>query len=130
RPYAPGHEIPVDLLIRAYASGVFPMAEAADDPEAFWVRPEMRRVIPLDGFHLPRSLSKVMRQQRFEIRRDTDFGAVIAGCAASRPDRKSTWINQPIRDAYTALFARGLCHTVEAWREGRMVGGLYGVTLG
>jgi leucyl/phenylalanyl-tRNA---protein transferase len=131
RPFAPGHRIPPDLLLRAYASGVFPMAEEADDPEVFWVRPEMRGVIPLDGFHVPRSLAKVMRQGRFDIRRDTAFAGVIEGCAESRgEDRQSTWINGPIREAYGELFARGHCHTVEAWREDRLVGGLYGVTLG
>ncbi|MCO5065974.1 MAG: leucyl/phenylalanyl-tRNA--protein transferase [Rhizobiaceae bacterium] len=130
RPFAPGHRIPVDLLLRAYASGVFPMAESADDPEVFWVQPELRGVIPLDGFHVPRSLAKTIRSGRFEIRLDHDFEGVIAGCASARTDRPSTWINQPIREAYAELYARGHCHTVEAWRDGRLVGGLYGVTLG
>lgn len=130
RPFAPGHRIPVDLLLRAYASGVFPMAESADDPEIFWVRPDMRGIIPLDGFHVPKSLAKVVRKDVFEVRFDTDFAGVIAGCAEARDGRRSTWINRPIREAYAALFARGNCHTVEAWRDGRLVGGLYGVTLG
>ncbi|MDN2568012.1 leucyl/phenylalanyl-tRNA--protein transferase [Aquibium sp. A9E412] len=130
RPFAPGHRIPTDLLLRAYSAGVFPMAESAEDPEIFWVRPEVRGVIPLDGFHVPRSLRKVVRQRRFEIVFDGDFDAVIAGCAEARDERRSTWINGPIREAYAALFARGHCHTVEAWREGRLVGGLYGVSLG
>jgi len=130
RPFAPGYQIPTDLLLRAYASGVFPMAESADDPEVFWVRPETRGVIPLDGFHLPKSLEKAVRRGRFDIRFDTDFAGVIDGCAEAKPGRRSTWINQPIRAAYTALFERDHCHTVEAWREGRLVGGLYGVTLG
>src|SRR5690606_12943064 len=124
RPFAPGHQIPTDLLIRAYASGVFPMAESADDPEVFWVRPETRGIIPLDGFHAPRSIDKAVRQQRFEIRIDADFSGVIDGCAEARPGRRSTWINRPIREAYAALFERGHCHTVEAWREDRLVGGL------
>ena len=106
------------------------MAEAADDPEIFWVRPETRGIIPLDGFHIPKSLAKVLRQQRFEIRFDYDFAAVIDGCAEASKDRESTWINQPIREAYAELFARRHCHTVEAWRDGRLVGGLYGVSLG
>lgn len=130
RPLAPGDRIPADLLLRAYASGVFPMAESADDPEVFWVRPEMRGIIPLDGFHVPKSLAKILRQGRFDIRFDTDFAGVIDGCAEAREGRPSTWINQPIREAYGELFARGYCHTVEAWRDGRLVGGLYGVTLG
>jgi len=130
RPFAPGFHIPPDLLLRAYATGVFPMAEHADDPEVFWVRPETRGIIPLDKFHVPRSLKKLMRQEPFEIRYDTDFAGVIAACAEPGPERQDTWINEPIREAYTELFRRGHCHTVEAWREGRLVGGLYGVTLG
>jgi leucyl/phenylalanyl-tRNA---protein transferase len=130
RPLAPGYRIPPDLLLRAYATGVFPMAESADDPEVFWVRPETRGVIPLDRFHVPRSLAKLVRRRPFEIRFDSDFPGVIDGCAQTRPDRPGTWINQPIREAYGELFARGHVHTVEAWREGRLVGGLYGVTLG
>lgn len=130
RPFAPGHRIPPDLLIRAYASGVFPMAETADDPEVFWVRPETRGIIPLDAFHVPKSLAKRIRQTPFDIRFDQDFDGVIAGCAESREGRLQTWINGPIREAYGELFRRGHCHTVEAWREDRLVGGLYGVTLG
>jgi leucyl/phenylalanyl-tRNA---protein transferase len=130
RPFAPGYRIPPELLIRAYASGVFPMSESADDPEVFWVRPETRGIIPLHGFHMPKSLAKTIRQHRFDIRRDTDFDGVIDGCAESRPGRRRTWINGPIREAYAELFRRGHCHTVEAWLEGQLVGGLYGVTLG
>ncbi|MER2533987.1 MAG: leucyl/phenylalanyl-tRNA--protein transferase [Rhizobiaceae bacterium] len=130
RPYAPGFHIPPDLLLKAYASGVFPMGESAGDPEVFWVRPEVRGVIPLDGFHVPRSLRKVVKQNRFDIRFDTDFEGVIDACAEERAVRKSTWINAPIREAYIELFKRGHCHSVEAWREERLVGGLYGVRLG
>lgn len=130
RPYAPGYRIPPDLLLKAYASGVFPMAESADDPEIFWVRPESRGIIPLDTFHVSRSLAKVVRQNRFEIRFDFDFDAVVAGCAESREGRDSTWINAPIRESYSELFRRGHCHSVEAWQEDALVGGLYGVSLG
>jgi leucyl/phenylalanyl-tRNA--protein transferase len=130
RPYAPGFHIPPDLLLKAYASGVFPMGESAGDPEVFWVRPEVRGIIPLDGFHAPRSLRKVVRQARFDIRFDTDIEGVIDACAEERAVRRSTWINAPIREAYIELFRRGHCHSVEAWREGRLVGGLYGVRLG
>ena len=130
RPYAPGYRIPPDLLLKAYASGVFPMAESATDPEVFWVRPEMRVIIPLDTFHVPKSLRKTMRQHRFDIRIDTDFAGVIDGCAEERAERETTWINAPIREAYIALFERGHCHSVEAWRDGELVGGLYGVSLG
>jgi leucyl/phenylalanyl-tRNA---protein transferase len=124
------HRISPELLLRAYASGVFPMAEDADDPEVFWVRPQKRGIIPLDNYHVPKSLRKVIRQGRFEIRLDTDFDGVIEGCATGTGKRARTWINRPIREVYTALFERGHCHTVEAWREGQLVGGLYGVTLG
>ena len=130
RPYAPGYRIPPDLLLKAYASGVFPMAESATDPEVFWVRPEMRGIIPLDTFHVPKSLRKTMRQHRIDIRIDTDFAGVIDGCAEERAERETTWINAPIREAYIALFERGHCHSVEAWRDGELVGGLYGVSLG
>jgi leucyl/phenylalanyl-tRNA--protein transferase len=130
RPYAPGYRIPPDLLLKAYASGVFPMAESATDPEVFWVRPETRGIIPLDAFHVPKSLRKVIRHNRFAIRFDSDFAGVIDGCAEVRDERKTTWINAPIREAYISLFERGHCHSVEAWREDRLVGGLYGVSLG
>jgi leucyl/phenylalanyl-tRNA--protein transferase len=130
RPYAPSYRIPTDLLLKAYASGVFPMAESAGDPEVFWVRPETRGVIPLDDFHVPKSLGKLVRQQRFEISYDGDFAGVIDACAEERAERQSTWINAPIREAYIKLFEQGHCHSVEAWREGELAGGLYGVKLG
>lgn len=130
RPYAPGDRIPTDLLLKAYASGVFPMAESANDPEVFWVRPETRGVIPLHDFHVPKSLRKVIRQGRFDVRVDTDFPGVIDACAEAREERQTTWINAPIREAYIKLFELGHCHSVEAWRQGKLVGGLYGVRLG
>ncbi len=117
------------LLLRAYACGIFPMADSADDPTLFWVEPELRGVLPLDGFHLPRRLARTVRSDRFEIRVDSDFEAVIENCAAPRSGRPATWINEPIRKLYGALFRAGHVHTVEAWREGRLVGGLYGVKL-
>ena len=119
-----------DLVLKAYMIGVFPMAESADDPEVVWIKPEARGIIPLDGFHVPRSLAKAMRQTAFEFRYSTDFDGVIAGCAEAKPGRETTWINAPIRDAYREMFERGYCHTVEAWHDGRLVGGLYGVSLG
>ncbi|MFD1197346.1 leucyl/phenylalanyl-tRNA--protein transferase [Brucella gallinifaecis] len=118
------------MLLRAYATGVFPMAEEADDPEIFWVRPEKRGIIPLEDFHVPKSLQKIIRQARFEIRLDSDFEGVINGCASGTGERARTWINAPIREAYGKLFAAGHCHTVEAWHDGQLAGGLYGVTLG
>jgi leucyl/phenylalanyl-tRNA--protein transferase len=130
RPYAPGYRIPTDLLLKAYASGVFPMAESASDPEVFWVRPETRGIIPLDGFHIPKSLAKAMRKGRFDIRFDFDFEATIDACAEKREERRSTWINAPIREAYVLLHRMGNAHSVEAWHDGKLVGGLYGVSLG
>ena len=130
RPFAPGHRIPTDLLLKAYASGVFPMAESADDPEVFWVRPEARGIIPLDSFRTSHSLRKTIRQGHFDIRIDTDFAGVMAACAEERDNRRSTWINGPILEAYVELHRLGHAHSVEAWRGERLVGGLYGVTLG
>jgi len=130
RPYAPGYRIPADLLLKAYASGVFPMAESADDPEVFWVRPETRGIIPRDGFHLPKSLAKTIRQGKFEIRYDSAFEDVIDACAEERDERETTWINGPIREAYIQLHTMDHCHSVEAWQDNKLVGGLYGVTLG
>jgi leucyl/phenylalanyl-tRNA--protein transferase len=130
RPYAPGYRIPTDLLLKAYASGVFPMAESAADPEVFWVRPETRGIIPLDGFHVPKSLRKTIRRDLFDIRFDYDFEATIDACAERREERRSTWINGPIREAYVELHRLGHCHSVEAWNGEKLAGGLYGVSLG
>lgn len=126
----PRVEITPEILLRAYAAGIFPMAEDAEDPSLFWVEPRTRGVVPLDGVHVPRRLARTVRQDVFEIRVDTDFGGVIAGCAAPGFDREQTWINARIRRLYGELFDLGHCHTVEAWRDGRLVGGLYGVSLG
>lgn len=122
--------ITADLLLRAYACGVFPMADDADDEELFWVEPEWRGVLPLESFHVPRSLARTMRRGGFDIRYDADFDAVLDGCAGGGPERPKTWINAPIRRLYRDLFDAGHCHTVETWSEGELVGGLYGVTLG
>jgi leucyl/phenylalanyl-tRNA--protein transferase len=118
------------LLLRAYACGIFPMAESADDPTLYWVEPRMRGVLPLDHFHLPKRLARTIRSERFEVRVDVDFDAVIERCAASKPGRTQTWINAPIRSLYGELFRMGHVHTVETWREGHLAGGLYGLKLG
>ncbi|MBO0663736.1 leucyl/phenylalanyl-tRNA--protein transferase [Jiella sp. MQZ9-1] len=118
-----------ELLLKAYASGIFPMAEAVDDPQIFWVDPTDRGVLPLDGFHLPRSLKKVIRRDRFTIRVDTAFAAVVDGCAEAAPGRENTWINGQIRDLYIALHREGFAHSVEAYDSERLVGGLYGVAI-
>ncbi len=118
-----------ELLLRAYAAGVFPMAEDADSDDLGWYDPKKRGVFPLDGFIVARSLAKAIKAQKFDIRIDHDFFAVLQGCAESRPGREKTWINRRIAELYGALFAHGFVHTVEAWREGELVGGLYGVAL-
>jgi leucyl/phenylalanyl-tRNA--protein transferase len=123
-------EITPEIMLRAYAAGIFPMAETADDPGLFWVEPEWRGIIPLDGFHLSSRLARTVRSDRFEVRVDSDFEAVIAACAEERPDRPETWINSRIREIFGELFVLGRAHTVECWRDGRLVGGLYGLSLG
>ena len=123
-------EITPEVLIKAYMVGIFPMAESADDPSLFWVEPEQRGIIPLDGLHVSRRLARTIRSNKFEIHVDRNFDAVIDACAASAAGRDSTWINNRIRKLYRALFDRRQCHTVEAWRDGRLVGGLYGVKIG
>lgn len=123
-------EITPQVLLKAYTCGIFPMAESADDPALYWIEPQARGILPLDAIHIPRRLAKSIRNGTFEIRINTDFQAVIDGCAASKAGRRSTWINARIRSLYGALFNQGHCHTVETWLDGRMVGGLYGVALG
>lgn len=118
-----------ELLLRAYASGLFPMADGADDPELFWVEPEIRGLIPLDAFHIPKRLAKTVRRAPFEIRFDHDFDAVVAACAESVEGRPSTWINSTITELYGSLHRLGHAHSVEAWQDGKLVGGLYGVSL-
>jgi leucyl/phenylalanyl-tRNA---protein transferase len=122
-------EITPQVLLKAYACGIFPMAESAEDPALYWIEPQQRGVLPLDRVHVPRRLARTVRQGVFDVRVDTDFDGVISGCAASRPGRRTTWINPRIRGLYRDLFNSGYCHTVEAWAGGRLVGGLYGVAL-
>jgi leucyl/phenylalanyl-tRNA---protein transferase len=119
-----------DLLLRAYACGLFPMAESAASEELHWYEPKQRGLLPLEAFHMPRSLAKAVRRDRFEVMVDRDFDAVITGCSAAAVGRESTWINGEIRRLYGELFAQGRCHTVETYERGELVGGLYGVSLG
>ncbi|WP_454849283.1 leucyl/phenylalanyl-tRNA--protein transferase [Rhizobium binxianense] len=128
RRQSPG--ITPEILLRAYSIGLFPMAESADDPEIFWVEPELRGVIPLDGFHVSKSLARTIRRKPFDIRYDYDFDAVIDACAEETTGRPSTWINRTIRTLYSSLHRMGHAHSVEAWEGDRLVGGLYGVSLG
>lgn len=123
-------DIDVDILLRAYSIGLFPMADSADDPELFWVEPDMRGVIPLDDFHVSKSLAKAIRKKPFDIRFDSAFDAVMIGCAAEADNRPSTWINGTIHRLYNELHDIGHAHSVEAWEGDELVGGLYGVSLG
>ncbi|MBN9598783.1 MAG: leucyl/phenylalanyl-tRNA--protein transferase [Afipia sp.] len=123
-------EITPEVLLRAYACGIFPMAESADDPTLFWVEPELRGVIPLAGFRVSSRLARTVRSNLFRVTVDTAFSQVIDGCAAPQPGREDTWINRRIRELYAALYRIGHCHSVEVWKDSDLVGGLYGVTLG
>src|SRR5262249_19033105 len=123
-------EITPELLLKAYAIGVFPMAESREDRRLHWIEPQSRGILPLDDFHVSRRLARTVRSGRFEIRFDSDFAGVIAGCAEATAERPSTWINHEIERLYTDLRRLGYAHSVEAWRDGELVGGLYGVALG
>ncbi|MGH6727564.1 MAG: leucyl/phenylalanyl-tRNA--protein transferase [Pseudolabrys sp.] len=123
-------EITPEVLLKAYACGIFPMAESADDPALYWIEPDMRGIIPLEGFHLPKRLVRSVRTTSFTVWVNRDFDAVIDGCAEEKPDRARTWINLRIRKIYRSLFERGHCHTVEVYDGPALVGGLYGVSLG
>lgn len=123
-------EITPELLLGAYAGGMFPMAEDRDSAELYWVDPDKRGVIPLDDFHIPRSLQKRVRQQAFDVTVDTAFDAVVVACAAEQKDRGKTWINAEIKDLYGQLHRMGFAHSLECRQDGALVGGLYGVKLG
>lgn len=127
---APLPEITPEIILRAYSIGLFPMAESADDDRLFWLDPEERGIFPLDGLIVSRSLAKTVRAEPFEVTVDEDFDAVIGACADASPERPSTWINAEIRRLYRALFERGNAHTVECRKDGALVGGLYGVSIG
>lgn len=119
-----------EVLLRAYSCGVFPMARSRQDPRLYWIDPQERGVLPLEGFHAPRSLLKTIRRGTFEVRVNSDFRGVLAGCAEPTPDRPETWINDEITFLFTQLHELGLAHSVETWHGGRLVGGLYGLALG
>lgn len=123
-------DITPQVLMKAYACGIFPMAESADDPALYWIEPRHRGVLPLDDIHISRRLRRTLRSEPYEVRIDSDFEGVIDGCAGDTPSRPSTWINDRIRELYGELFEMGHCHTVEAWLDDELVGGLYGVHLG
>ena len=115
-----------EILLRGYAAGIFPMAEGRDDPEIHWVDPRRRGILPLDGFHISRSLRRRLLRGDWQVRVDTAFADILSGCA----DRPETWINNHIFHLYTQLFAAGFAHSVEVWDGDDLIGGVYGVTLG
>jgi leucyl/phenylalanyl-tRNA--protein transferase len=123
-------EITPEVLLKAYACGIFPMAESADDPALYWIEPEKRGIIPLESFHVPSRLGRTVRSDRFAIRINHDFEGVLDGCAEPQIGRTRTWINARIRTLYHKLHDIGHCHSVEAYENGELVGGLYGVCLG
>src|SRR5215211_7209113 len=123
-------EITPEVLLKAYACGIFPMAESAEDPALYWIEPERRGVVPLEGFRIPGRLARTVRSDRFTVVCNRAFDDVIDGCAEPQPGRQRTWINTRIRNLYRGLYQLGHCHTVEAYDGETLVGGLYGVTLG
>ena len=123
-------DITPEVLLKAYACGIFPMAESAEDPALYWIEPERRGIIPLDRFHVPNRLARTVRSNRFTVAVDRDFDAVLDGCSQPMPGRTRTWINARIRNLYRRLHERGDCHSVEVYEGGALVGGLYGVSLG
>ena len=123
-------EITPEVLLKAYACGIFPMAESAEDPALYWIEPERRGIVMLDAFHVPARLGRTVRADRFTVVCNRDFDGVIDGCAAPQPGRPRTWINTRIRNLYRGLYHLGHCHSVEAYDGDTLVGGLYGVSLG
>lgn len=119
-----------DLLLRAYGMGIFPMARSRHDPRLYWIDPDQRGIVPLETFHVPRSLRKTLRRGQFEIRCDTAFEEVMEGCSEATSDRPDTWINDEIVRLFIELHRLGLAHSVETWLDGQLVGGLYGLSLG
>jgi leucyl/phenylalanyl-tRNA---protein transferase len=123
-------EITPELLLKAYAAGIFPMAESADDTTLHWVEPHMRGILPLDALRTTRKLRALIKSGYFKVTADRDFAAVISACAEPGEGRATTWISQRIQKLYTALYEEGHAHSIEVWREGSLAGGLYGVSLG
>ncbi len=119
-----------ELLLRAYAVGIFPMAESRGEREIHWIDPDYRGILPLDAVHVPRRLERRLRRGDFEVRCDTAFHQIIDACATPNPGRRETWINPIIERLYIALHEMGFAHSVECWQDGKLCGGLYGVALG
>ncbi len=125
-----GPRLTPQILLRAYAEGLFPMAERRGDPMLYWVSPEKRGILPLNEFHVPRRLARTVRSRRFIVTADRAFADVMRSCAAPAPGREESWINDEILRLYTALHVGGHAHSIECWRDDELVGGLYGVRLG
>ena len=123
-------EITPDLMLRAYATGIFPMAESKATEAIFWISPRERGILPLDNFHVSKSLRKTVRRNRFQIRCNTAFAETLAECSRQTPERSNTWINASIERCVNELHARGFAHSIECWLDGKLVGGLYGISLG
>ena len=121
--------IPADMLLLAYRNGIFPMADSRDDPDVFWVEPKQRAIIPLEHFHMSRSLKKVVGQDRFRVTIDTCFADVMEACSQPRTDHPDSWISERIKTSYRQLHDEGHAHSVECWLDGKLVGGLYGVSF-
>lgn len=130
RRFDRGGRLTPEVVIRAYSIGIFPMASHRNDPTVHWVAPAMRGILPLDDFHLPRRLRRTLRGAGFEVRVDTAFASVIDACAEPRPGHPETWINDNIAQVFGDLHQMGLAHSIETWRDGELVGGLYGLALG
>jgi leucyl/phenylalanyl-tRNA--protein transferase len=123
-------EITPELLLQAYRIGVFPMGERRDDPKLYWLDPRLRAILPLDRFHLPQRLKRTVRAGRFDVTADSGFADIVRACAEPRPGHPESWINEPIVELYTELHRRGHAHSVECRMDGKLVGGLYGVSVG
>ena len=119
-----------EILLKAYALGVFPMAESRNDPTLYWVDPEERGILPLEAFHVPHKIRKLVRRDAYTVKVNTVFRDVVLACAESTTDRPSTWINDTVIELYEQLYRMGRAHSVECWHDDRLVGGLYGVSLG
>ena len=124
------HDITTENLLSAYSQGIFPMAENRDDPNLFWVEPEIRGILPINNMHIPRRLKRTLKDCRYQVSSDIDFNGVIEGCYSLSKKRQETWINEKIEMLYKSLFRLGYAHSVEVWFNNKLVGGLYGLAIG
>ena len=123
-------KITPEIVLKAYAAGIFPMSDGRDEKEIFWVDPERRGILPLENFHLPRRLHRIVRNEQFQVRTNTHFEEVVEACAEPTSGRWTTWINHEIQDIFLGLHERGFAHSLETWTNDELVGGLYGIALG